>query len=385
MRIGGLPAWAGNSSLDGLVTRTSRPAASMVVSSRAIALRGWRTVPLSAPPATPITDERPVLVAPDSFKGTLRAAVVAAAIGRGLERGGLVPPDLMPLADGGEGTLETLLLALGGETQGATVRGPLGAPVKAGFGLLADGDGAIVEMAQASGLSLIPEGERDAEAATTYGTGELILAAIDAGAVVVFVGLGGQRHDGRRRRRARGDRGRRRHARRAARRALRRADHASRTRRRGSGRRRARIPRRCSGSRGASEQLAETWPRDPRGVPMTGAAGGLAGGLWAMLGAELKPGARFILDALDAGPRMRAARAVIVGEGRLDPTTLEGKAAGELATDARQAGVPCHAIVGSAALGAFERRIIDLQTVREAGTVADLERAAEQLALSGVL
>ena len=83
-------------------------------------------MPLSAPPATPLTDERPVLVAPDSFKGTLRAAVVAAAIGRGLERGGLVPPDLMPLADGGEGTLETLLLALGGETHGATVRGPLG-------------------------------------------------------------------------------------------------------------------------------------------------------------------------------------------------------------------------------------------------------------------
>jgi glycerate kinase len=104
-----------------------------------------------------------------------------------------------------------------------------------------------------------------------------------------------------------------------------------------------------------------------------------------VLGAELKPGARFILDALDSSSRMRAARAVIVGEGRLDPTTLEGKAAGELATDARQAGVPCHAIVGSTALGAFERRIIDLQTVREAGTVADLERAAQQLALSGVL
>ena len=99
------------------------------------------------------------------------------------------------------------------------------------------------------------------------------------------------------------------------------------------------------------ERLAATWPRDPRGVPMTGAAGGLAGALWAVLGAELKPGARFILDALDSGARMRAARAVIVGEGRLDPTTLEGKAAGELATDARQAGVPCHAIVGSAALG----------------------------------
>ena len=120
-------------------------------------------------------------------------------------------------------------------------------------------------------------------------------------------------------------------------------------------------------------------------MPRTGAAGGLSGGLWAALGAELVPGARFVLDTLDAGTRMRAARAVIVGEGRLDATTLEGKAAGELATDARQAGVPCHAIVGSAPLGAFERRIIDLQTVREAGTLADLERAGEDLARSGVL
>jgi len=341
-------------------------------------------VPLSAPPATPITDERPVLVAPDSFKGTLRAAVVAAAIGRGLERGGLVPPDLMPLADGGEGTLETLLLALGGETHGATVRGPLGAPVNAGFGLLADGDGAVVEMAQASGLFLVPEAARDAEAASTYGTGELILAAVEAGAVVIFLGLGGS---------ATTDGGA------GALEAI--SD--------GGGMRGARLVVLCDvrttftdaatrfgpqkGADAAAvkrltqrlERLAESWPRDPRGVAMTGAAGGLAGGLWATLGAELKPGARFVLDAVDAGSRMRAARAVIVGEGRLDPTTLEGKAAGELATDARQAGVPCHAIVGSAALDPFERRIIDLQTVREAGTVASLERAAQELALSGVL
>ena len=72
--------------------------------------------------------ERPVLVAPDSFKGTFRAAEVAGAIGRGLERAGLMPPDLCPLADGGEGTMEALLLALGGETVGVEVQDPLGRP-----------------------------------------------------------------------------------------------------------------------------------------------------------------------------------------------------------------------------------------------------------------
>ena len=80
--------------------------------------------------------ERPVLVAPDSFKGTFRASEVAGAIGRGLERAGLVPPDLCPVADGGEGTLDALLPQLGGELVAAQVRDPLGRPVTAGFGLV---------------------------------------------------------------------------------------------------------------------------------------------------------------------------------------------------------------------------------------------------------
>ena len=92
--------------------------------------------------------------------------------------------------------------------------------------------------------------------------------------------------------------------------------------------------------------LADSWPRDPRGRPMTGAAGGLSGGLWAALGAKLEPGAPFVLDALGFDPRMREAGAVIVGEGRMDATTLEGKIAGEIAVRARQAGVPCHAVCG---------------------------------------
>lgn len=333
---------------------------------------------------TPFTDERPVLVAPDSFKGTLRATEVAAAIGRGLERAGLVPPDLMPVADGGEGTLEVLLTALGGDTGSARVRDPLGREVTAGFGLLEGGGLGVVEMAQASGLGLVTEDERDAEAASTHGTGELIAACVGAGAEVVLVAAGGSATTD-------GGAG-----------AIEALDEAG-------GLRGARLvvlcdvrtpfeeaPARFGPQKGAGaaavarlerrlDGLASSWERDPRGVPMTGAAGGLAGGLWSRFSAELVPGARFVLDALGAGRRMRAARALIVGEGRLDPTTLEGKIAGELATDARQSGVPCHAIVGSAALGLFERRIIDLQTVREAGTIEALEAAAEDLARSGAL
>src|SRR5258706_8773117 len=138
----------------------------------------------------PAIPER-VLVAPDSFKGTFRAPEVAAAIGRGLEAAGLAPPDLCPVADGGEGTLEVLLAALGGETAAATVSDPLGRPVEAGFALIEDGATAIVEMAAASGLGLVAGDERDAEAATSRGTGELIVAAIAAGAQVVLIAVGG--------------------------------------------------------------------------------------------------------------------------------------------------------------------------------------------------
>src|SRR5437879_1269363 len=133
-----------------------------------------------------------VLAAPDSFKGSFRATQVAAAIGRGLEAAGLEPPDLCPVADGGEGTREVLLTALGGETAGARVTDPLGREVDASFALIEDGATAIVEVAEASGLHLVTADERDAEAASTRGTGELIAAAIAAGAQVVLVAAGGR-------------------------------------------------------------------------------------------------------------------------------------------------------------------------------------------------
>src|ERR1700755_646613 len=133
--------------------------------------------------------ERPVLVAPDSFKGTFNAAQVAGAIARGLERAGLMPPDLCPVADGGEGTLDALLPQLGGELRAATVQGPLGEPVRSRFGPVEDGRTTIARAAMGSGLPLMPE--KDAWNASTYGTGELIAAAAQAGAAVILVAVGG--------------------------------------------------------------------------------------------------------------------------------------------------------------------------------------------------
>ena len=112
---------------------------------------------------------------------------------------------------------------------------------------------------------------------------------------------------------------------------------------------------------------------------MTGGAGGLSGGLWAAHGAVLEPGAPWVLDALGFDARMRAARAVVTGEGKLDEQTLEGKLVGEIGTRTRQAGVPLHAIVGRDALDPFGKRMIDLQRVIEAGTLEGLEAAGETL------
>src|SRR5918992_980331 len=322
--------------------------------------------------------ERPVLVAPDSFKGTFSAPQVAGAIGRGLERAGLIPPDLCPVADGGEGTLDALLPQLGGEVVGVEVQDPLERPVRAGFGLVEDGGTALVEMAAASGLGLVAEDERDAWAATTHGTGELIAAAVEAGAQVVLVAVGGSATTD-------GGAG-----------AIEAIEAAG-------GLRGARLvvlcdvrtpfedaPRVFGPQKGADpdmverlrerlDDLARRLPRDPRGVPMTGCAGGLSGGLWAQYGATPEPGAQWVLEALDFDARMRASRAVVTGEGKLDQQTLEGKLVGEIGTRTRQGGVPLHAIVGTDRLDAFGKRMIDLQVVQEATDIAEMEAAGEAL------
>jgi glycerate kinase len=322
---------------------------------------------------------RPVLVAPDSFKGTFPAPAVAAAIGRGLERAGFPPPDLCPVADGGEGTMAALLTTLGGSTAGAAVSDPLGREVQAGFGLIEDGATAVVEVAEASGLGRVAESERDAEAASSRGTGELIVAAVEHGAQVVLVAAGGSATtDGglgaiEEISEAGGLRGARLVVLCDVRTAFEDAARVFAPQKGADAAAVRRLSRRL-------DKLGASWPRDPRGVAMTGAAGGLAGGLWAVFGAVLEPGAPFVLDALDYDARMRAAAAVVVGEGGLDETSLQGKALGEAATRARQAGVPCFAIVGTNGLDLFGARILDLQRVLEAPTLDDIEAAAASLA-----
>ncbi len=326
---------------------------------------------MPAIPGVPTT----ILVAPDSFKGTLSAAEVAQAIGQGLEAAGR-PVDLCPVADGGEGTLEALLPALEGELQTIAVSDPLGRPIQASFAL---GAGvAVVETAAASGLGLVDPDERNAVAATTFGTGQLIAAAVQAGAEVVYLGVGGS---------ATTDGGA------GALEAIREA----------GGLDPARVVVLCD-VRTPFEQAARVFApqkgadpdqvvrltkrlndrarrlrRDPRGVPMTGAAGGLSGGLWAELGAELVAGAQFVLDAVEFDRRMRAARAVVTGEGKLDQQSLAGKVVSEVSTRARQAGVPCHAIVGTRELDSFGVRVLDLQAVLEAGTPRQITAAARRL------
>jgi glycerate kinase len=262
----------------------------------------------------------PILIAPAAFKGTLRAPEAAAALARGLEAGGW-PIDPCPVADGGMGTLEVLLPALGGETAAVEVDGR-----QVGIGLIEDGGTAIVELS-----AVLTGGESSAPA------GELVLAAAETGAGVLLVGAGDV---------TAGD-----------------------------------------GGAGAAAVLAGAGSLGARVVVLCDvrmslerAGGGIAGALQDACGARLEPGAAFVLDALDFDARMRAARAVIVGEGRLDLGTLAGKAPGETATRARQAGVPCFAAVGTRTLDAFGARILDLQVVIEAGDAAALEVAGRRLA-----
>ena len=323
----------------------------------------------------------PVLVAPDSFKGTFSAREVAAAVAAGLRDAGREAHEL-PVADGGEGTMDALVAALGGEVWKETVSGPLGRPVEAGFALLPDGS-AVVEMAQASGLALVAEPDRDAWAASTRGTGELIAAAASAGAAPIVVTVGGS---------ATTDGGA------GAIEALKEAGFQP------AGASPAldmrvvcdvRVPfedapRIFGPQKGADpalverlerrlDELAASFPRDPRGEPMTGCAGGLSGGLWAAYGAKLVPGAPYVLDAIGFDALMRGSAFVVTGEGSLDEQTLQGKIVGEVATRCRQGGVTCHAIVGRNRLDPFGERIIDLASVTEATTLDEIRQAGRAL------
>lgn len=319
-----------------------------------------------------------ILVAPDSFKGTFTAAEVAEAIARGVRSAG-GEPELMPAADGGEGTADVLVAALGGELHAAPAHDPLGRPIEARFAMLGDASTAVVEVAAASGLGLVEEGERDPEAASTAGTGELIVAAAGAGAKKVLVAAGGS---------ATTDGG----------------AGAIEAIEAGGGLAGAKLEVICDTSLpfekaaevfapqkgadlGTVARLAErltaragALPRDPRGRAMTGAGGGLSGGLWAAFGARLVPGAAYVLGALGFDRRLEDADAVVTGEGRLDATSLEGKLVGEIAKRCRGAGVPCHVIAGSVALDDAASLRLQAASVLEASSLDQIENAASVLA-----
>lgn len=334
---------------------------------------------------------RRFLAAPDSFKGTFTAAEVAEAIAAGVEAGGGMA-DRCPAADGGEGTMAVLLAALGGERRSVQVHDPLRRPIEASFAILGDGETAVVEVAQASGLPLLTPEERDPERADTFGTGELIAAAIAAEARRVLVAAGGS---------ATTDGGR------GAIEALRQDEAAfvllpTYAPKRTNAEVRievlcdvrtpfedaARVFAPQKGADAAAvgrlterlNALATELPRDPRGVPMTGCAGGLSGGLWAY-GAELHQGAEFVLDILDFDSRLAQADAVISGEGRFDSQSLEGKIVGAIATRCAAAGKPLHLIVGQTGLTTEAPRTIT--SVRAASTLAEIEAAGGEICRVG--
>jgi glycerate 2-kinase len=285
-----------------------------------------------------------VLAAVDKFKGSATAAQVAAAIGHACWELGIDCTEL-PVADGGDGTLE----ALGGANRTSTVTGPLGDPVQAEWRL--HRNTAVIEMARASGLALVGgAANNDAMAATTAGTGELIDMALDAGTKRIIVCLGGS---------ATTDGGlgalRAIHAPHRARAVKLMVACDVRTRfvdaaevfapQKGASPAQVRL------LSGRLERVAQIYQEeygvDVRAVDGAGAAGGLAGALLA-LGGTLVPGFELVADEVDLYDAVEAADLVITGEGYLDEQSFEGKVVGGVQRVAEAAGKRCAAIVGDA-------------------------------------
>jgi glycerate kinase len=322
-----------------------------------------------------------VLVAPQEFKGSLSAAEAARAMAEGLRRAlPGVELDLVPMADGGPGTVDALVAAGGGRRLTATVADPLGRPVEAAWGFLEEGPTAVIEMAAASGLVLLRSQERDARRTSTYGTGQLIAAALEAGCRRLVIGLGGS---------ATNDGG----AGMAQALGARLSDGEGHDLPPGGAAlaRLARIDvsgldgrlRDCQamgatdvtnllcGPHGASavygpqkgalpadvEELdaalahyAAVIERDlgkrVAEVPGAGAAGGIGAGLIAFLDAELRPGAPLVAEVVGLEKRIAAADLVLTGEGRLDAQTAYGKTVATVARLAQGQGRPVLALAG---------------------------------------
>lgn len=359
-----------------------------------------------------------VLVAPDKFRGTLTARQAAEAIETGWRRARPADSlDLVPMADGGEGTLEALVEAQGGRIVAATVTGPLGDVVDAAFGLVetVDGPTGVVESARASGLAVLGEGRRDPLHTTTRGTGELIVAALEAGARRVVVCLGGS---------ATNDGG----VGMASALGIRFLD--ARGKDLGDGGEAllelARIDERdlhpavaaasflgatdvenpLCGPSGASHVYGPQKGASPNDVflldralshlaaivhhdlgialkdePGAGAAGGLGFGLLAFCGARLRRGVDVVIDAVDLGGKMDGADLVITGEGSLDAQSLYGKVPAGVIRLAALLSVPVAVLCGRSEVtpeGVTVRSLVD--RVGEQAALGDARRSLELLA-----
>lgn len=323
-----------------------------------------------------------ILVAPQAFKGSLDATEVAQAIARGVRQ--VFPAAeirILPVADGGEGTVRAMVQASGGHTVTTRVMGPLERPVNATWGVLGGGEAGVIEMAAASGLPLIRRDERNPMRTTTYGTGELIRHALDLGMRQLIIGIGGSATNdgGAGMAMALGVRfldeeGEQLPLGGAALARLHRID-ASRLDPRIAG---LRVDVACdvnntlTGPTGAShiygpqkgadarmaheldaalERYAAILERDVgvsvRDVPGSGAAGGLGAGLIAFLGAELKSGVDIVFDAIHLERHLIDSNLVMTGEGRIDRQDLFGKAPMAVAQRAHARGIPTIAVVGS--------------------------------------
>jgi glycerate kinase len=320
-----------------------------------------------------------VVVAPDKFKGSLTAAEAAEAIGLGLRAAG-ADVDLAPVADGGEGTLDALVTAVGGSVMGVIARGPLGIPVRAHLGRLDDGTG-VVELAQASGLRLVSEAERDPMRATTYGTGELIKGALARRPTKLIVALGGSAtvDGGTGMARALGVRfldadGHEVEPGGQGLTAIARIDTTGIDARypgvpvevaadvmsplvgedgaaRVYGPQKGATPAMVAQLERGLENLGRRIQHDLQVSVLDSPGAGAAGGVGAMLlalGATIRSGAEVVMDAMELAERIANADLVVTGEGRLDESTMAGKAPAVVARIAAAAKVPCVALVGVA-------------------------------------
>jgi len=360
-----------------------------------------------------------IVVAPNAFKGSLSALAAAKAIGDGIR---LADPDadltLVPIADGGDGTVDALVAGADGQHRVLRVRGPLTDPVDADYGVIDGGKTAVIEMAKAAGLALLPQDKRDPRVTTTYGVGELLQHAYDGGARHFIVGIGGSATNdgGAGMAQALGyhlldAQGHELPPGGLALQNLARIHvggmHANWTD--------AQVDVACdvtnplTGASGASavygpqkgatpevvaeldaalKHFAQIIRRDlgvdVEPLPGAGAAGGLGAGLVAFTGARLRPGAEMVMEALNLDDRIKGADLVITGEGRLDSQTARfGKGPAAVARHARKAGIPVVALAGGIADEAELRLLFDglEATVVEPCTLEDAIAQAEPLLL----